>query len=96
MESIRAGVRDLGMGLIMVGGEDSFGPGGYLHTPVEQALPVHMDLKGKKKIPSLGLMLVIDKSGSMSETSGGVCKVELAKEAAAQAASVLDARDRVG
>ncbi len=96
MESIQAAVRDLGMGLVMVGGENSFGPGGYLNTPVEQALPVHMDLRGKKKIPSLGLMLVIDKSGSMSETSGGVCKVDLAKDAAAQAVSVLGAQDRVG
>jgi len=96
MESIQSAVRDLGMGLIMVGGEESFGPGGYLNTPVEQALPVHMDLRGKKKIPSLGLVLVIDKSGSMSETSGGVCKVDLAKDAAAQAVSVLTGKDRVG
>lgn len=96
MESIQSAVRDLGMGLVMVGGEESFGPGGYLNTPVEQALPVHMDLRGKKKIPSLGLVLVIDKSGSMSETSGGVCKVDLAKEAAAQASSILNAKDRVG
>jgi len=96
MESIQSAVRDLGMGLVMVGGEESFGPGGYLNTPVEQALPVHMDLRGKKKIPSLGLVLVIDKSGSMTETSGGVCKVDLAKDAAVQAASVLNAKDRVG
>ncbi|MDD3024170.1 MAG: VWA domain-containing protein, partial [Syntrophomonadaceae bacterium] len=96
MENIHAAVRDLGIGLIMVGGEDSFGPGGYFETPIEQALPVYMDLRGKKEIPSLGLLLVIDKSGSMGAGSGGYSKVELAKEAAIQATEVLGPLDSIG
>ncbi|MEN6328119.1 MAG: VWA domain-containing protein [Syntrophomonas sp.] len=96
MENIHAAVRDLGIGFIMVGGEDSFGPGGYFKTPIEKALPVYMDLRGKKEIPSLGLILVIDKSGSMGGGSGGNGKIELAKEAAIQATEVLGPLDSIG
>ncbi|MDP2859631.1 MAG: VWA domain-containing protein, partial [Bacillota bacterium] len=74
----------------------SFGPGGYFRTPVERALPVFMDIRGRGEIPSLGLMLVIDKSGSMSETSAGISKVELAKEAAIRSTEILGPRDVIG
>lgn len=96
MEAIHSSVRDLGKGLIMLGGEQSFGPGGYFNTPVEKALPVHMDLRGKAEIPSLGLVMVIDKSGSMSGGAGGYCKIDLAKEAAIQATSILGPMDKIG
>lgn len=96
MEAINLGVRDLGMGLVMTGGEQSFGPGGYYGTPVEKALPVNMDLRGKGEIPSLGLVLVIDKSGSMSSGDGGYSKIDLAREAAIQATEILTPRDKVG
>lgn len=96
MEAINMAVKNMGMGLVMVGGEQSFGPGGYFKTPVEKALPVHMDLRGKKEIPSLGLLLVIDKSGSMSGNAGGYAKIDLAREAAIQATEVLGPMDQIG
>ncbi|GAW92361.1 chloride channel [Calderihabitans maritimus] len=96
MQTMRIAVRDLAMGLVMVGGEDSFGLGGYFKTPVEEALPVYMDLRHKEEVPSLGLVLVIDKSGSMSGGTGGVSKMELAKEAAIQATEILGPQDRIG
>ncbi|MGI6487423.1 MAG: VWA domain-containing protein [Syntrophomonadaceae bacterium] len=96
MEALHAAVRDLGMGLVMVGGDQSFGPGGYFKTPVEKALPVNMDLRGKAEIPSLGLVLVIDKSSSMSGMAGGYTKMDLAREAAVQATEVLGPLDRIG
>jgi len=96
MEAINMAVKNMGMGLIMVGGDQSFGPGGYFKTPVEKALPVHMDLRGKKEIPSLGLLLVIDKSGSMSGDAGGYAKIDLAREAAVQATEVLGPMDQIG
>ena len=46
-------------------------------TPVEEALPVYMDLR-EKKFPA-GTLLVIDKSGSMSESAGGYAKIDLAR-----------------
>ncbi|MDD2373113.1 MAG: VWA domain-containing protein, partial [Syntrophomonadaceae bacterium] len=96
MEAVNQAVKNMGLGLIMVGGDQSFGPGGYFKTPVEEALPVYMDLRGKKEIPSLGLLLVIDKSGSMSESAGGYAKIDLAREAAIQATEVLGPMDQIG
>lgn len=91
MDWLAKAVGDYGVGLVMLGGEDSFGLGGYFKTPIERALPVYMDLQGKKKIPSLGLMLVIDRSGSMSDG-----KLELAKEAALRTIELLSDEDTVG
>lgn len=96
LAQLEVAVRDLGIGLVMTGGEDSFGPGGYFRTPIERALPVYMDLRGKGELPSLGLVLVIDKSGSMGEGAYGVTKVDLAKEAAIRAGEVLSGQDRIG
>ncbi|MGG1660757.1 VWA domain-containing protein [Brevibacillus sp. NRS-1366] len=96
MERMRTAVRDLGMGLIMTGGSDGFGMGGWFQTPIEEALPVHMDLKGKEQLPSLGLQLVIDKSGSMTGDAGGVDKMELAKEAAIRATTMMNQQDYIG
>jgi Ca-activated chloride channel family protein len=56
---IRSLVRDLGVGLVMIGGEDAFGAGGYLGTPVEEALPVRMDITNKKFIPAGAVVLVM-------------------------------------
>ena len=96
MAEIEAYVRDGGGGLVMTGGPDSFGPGGYAGTPVERALPVKMDISGRGELPSLGLVLVIDKSGSMADSAGGADKINLAKEAAARSVTVLTDRDQVG
>ncbi|MBF7083776.1 VWA domain-containing protein [Desulfallas sp. Bu1-1] len=96
MRELETYVRDAGGGLVMTGGPDSYGPGGYAGTPVERALPVHMDIKGRGELPSLGLVLVIDKSGSMDAPAGGAAKIALAREAAARSITVLTERDRVG
>ena len=77
MEVARTYVQDLGGGLIMLGGDQSFGLGGYYKTTLEEILPVRSDFEKEKEKPSLAMMLVIDKSGSM----GGE-KIEMAKEAA--------------
>ena len=66
MAHIRDYVRDHGGGLIMLGGEESFGLGGYYRTPIEEALPVTMEVKQKVEIPSLAVVLSIDRSGSMA------------------------------
>lgn len=91
MRSLRTYVRDLGCGFIMVGGENSFGLGGYYRTPVEEILPVKMPAKKQIEKPNLALYMVLDRSGSMT----GV-KVQLAKEAAIAAAEVLKPQDLVG
>lgn len=91
MRMIQRYVKELGGGLIMLGGENSFGLGGYYRTPIEEALPVRMPIRKNLEKPNLALVLVIDKSGSM----GGE-KIELAKESAIASAEVLKARDQIG
>ena len=59
-------------------------------------LPVTIDVRNKLDLPSLALMLVIDKSGSMSDGMFGTTRLELAKEAAMRAAEVLTPNDQVG
>jgi Mg-chelatase subunit ChlD len=96
MEVLRTYVRDLGGGLVAVGGPTSYGVGGYYGTPIEDALPVEMQIKDKQRRPSLAIVFIIDHSGSMLDSSGGVVKLELAKEAAARSIELLFPTDRVG
>src|SRR3989441_8962329 len=66
MAYMRDYVRDYGGGLVMIGGEESFGLGGYYPTPVEEALPVTMEVEQKVEVPRLAVVLSIDRSGSMA------------------------------
>ncbi len=90
MDLLRTYVRDLGGGLLMLGGEQSFGLGGYSKTPLEEVLPVSCNPEKEKEKPSLAMCLVIDRSGSM----GGE-KMEMAKDAAKSAVELLTPRDFV-
>jgi len=83
-------VKNLGGGFIMVGGENSFGPGGWYETPMERVLPVKFQPKAQRETPSLGLALVVDKSGSMNGD-----RIALAKEAAKATIEILDKNDKV-
>jgi Ca-activated chloride channel family protein len=97
MGQIRDYVRDHGGGLMMLGGEESFGLGGYYRTPIEEALPVTMDVKQKVEIPSLAVVLSVDRSGSMAmSTDEKITKLDLAKEAAHLVVDLLDERNEVG
>lgn len=93
-EALRSYVRDLGRGLMMLGGDRSFGVGGYYRTPVEDALPVKMDIEDKTRFPKLAMVLAIDKSCSMGGGAGS--KIELAREAAIRTADLLSDRDMLG
>jgi uncharacterized membrane protein/Mg-chelatase subunit ChlD len=59
MFALQSYVRDLGCGLVMVGGPSSFGPGGYRSTPIEEALPVTMDIKNQQVIPGGAVAMVM-------------------------------------
>ncbi len=83
--------RELGAGLVMLGGPNSFGAGGWSGTELEKAMPVDFQIKGAEVVPVGALMLVIDRSGSMSGE-----KLELSKNAAREAVKVLSPKDFVG
>lgn len=96
MQALDSFVKVLGRGLLVTGGDNSYALGDYMGTALEEVLPVSMDLSQKADIPSLGLVLVIDKSGSMSEGQYGITKLELAKEAAMRSTDVLRPKDTIG
>ncbi|EKK03172.1 von Willebrand factor type A [Rhodopirellula baltica SH28] len=91
MDLIGIYVQDLGGGLIMLGGDQAFGLGGYYRTQIEEILPVRSNFEKEREKPSLAMMLVIDKSGSM-----GGQKIELAKDAAQAAVELLGPKDAIG
>lgn len=91
MNVIEQAVKNFGTGFMMVGGQNSFGLGGYFKTPIEKLLPVEMEVKGKQQLPSLGLIIVMDRSGSMAGS-----KMEYAKEAAARSVEMLRDDDHLG
>ena len=57
---------DMGAGLIMLGGRDSFGAGGWMNTPVEKALPVDMQIKALK-VQGIGAMVLIMHASEIAE-----------------------------
>ena len=103
-------VRDLGHGLVMLGGDVSYGAGGYLRSPLEEVLPVSMDVRTSEQRASLAMTFVTDKSGSMGRchcgaaqqfspsmrTEFGVSKIEIAKQAISKAAAILNSSDQIG
>jgi uncharacterized membrane protein/Mg-chelatase subunit ChlD len=110
MASLEVYVRDLGRGLVMLGGRASFGAGGYLNTPMEATLPVYMTVRDRERSPEVALVAVVDRSGSMADChctgdardsanpSGtrGFEKVDIAKEAILRAAEALAPTDQLG
>ncbi|MGZ9257772.1 MAG: VWA domain-containing protein, partial [Candidatus Binatia bacterium] len=96
MENIEKYVRDFGGGLLVVGGSQSYGAGGYYRTPLERILPVDMRPPAKVEMPHVALLFVIDKSGSMGSGGEGSTKLDLAKAAAIAAADIMNPTDQVG
>ena len=58
-EELKSYVHDLGGGLVMVGGDESFGAGGWIGSPVAEALPIRLDPPQKRQMPRGALMLVM-------------------------------------
>jgi uncharacterized membrane protein len=85
-----------GGGLIMLGGDKSFGAGGYRDTPIEALLPVEMEPRAKINVPSQAIVMVIDRSGSMSTTQGQFSRIDLAKNAANLAIALLSEETKIG
>jgi uncharacterized membrane protein len=63
---LESNVHDMGAGLIMLGGRESFGAGGWMNTPVEKALPVDMQIKALK-VQGIGAMVMIMHASEIPE-----------------------------
>jgi len=89
LSALRDAVYNEGVGFLMIGGKDSFGPGGYYRTPAEEALPVTMDVSQRKVLPKGALVIVLH---TCELPEGNFWGKRVAKEAV----RVLSARDEVG
>lgn len=89
-------VQEQGGGLLMVGGHNSFGSGGYFSSAIDPLLPVSMELKTDHRKLATAMAIVMDRSGSMNASAGGgLRKMDLANAGAARAIELLGAFDAV-
>ncbi len=95
MASVRELVRSEGRGLVAIGGRNSFTLGAYKDTPLEETLPVTMEPPPRPQRTEIALLLIVDRSASMT-AAVGVSKFDMAKEAAILATESLKPEDRIG
>ena len=112
IEAIGAAVRDLGRGMVVLGGTHAYALGGYRDSPLEELLPVVSEITDPLRRQTVAQVLAIDTSGSMgachcdeegqnglgggNRIDGGVSKTAIARNAAARAIAALAATDEVG
>jgi uncharacterized membrane protein len=89
LNALKDAVYNMGIGFMMVGGPNSFGPGGYHRTVVEEALPVSMDITKKKILPKGALVIILH---TCEFPEGNTWAKRITK----QAVKVLGAQDEVG
>ncbi|MGI8603549.1 MAG: VWA domain-containing protein [Verrucomicrobiales bacterium] len=96
LNSLSFYVREQGGSLMMTGGRQSFGAGGYFESPVDSLLPVSMEMKIEHRKLSVAMAIVMDRSGSMGmNVAPGMQKMDLANEGAANAIRYLGAEDLI-
>ena len=82
-------VHDLGGGLVVIGGPDALGAGGWQGTRLEEVLPVDMDVPAKRAIPKGALVLVMHSCEMPDGNGWGI-------QCGIKAVEVLNARDEIG
>lgn len=87
-------VARFGRGLMILGGENAFGPGGYYQTPLEEISP--LSSRVPHEAPVASLIFVLDRSGSMQAPVGNSTRLDIAKAATLSAAELLNEESRVG
>ncbi len=95
MATVREFVRSEGRGLVVLGGRNAYTLGGYKATPLEEVLPVLMEPPPRPERTEVALLLIVDRSASMT-AAFGVSKFDMAKEAAILASESLRPGDRIG
>ena len=99
LEALPFYVQEQGGGLLMAGGPQSFGSGGYFSSAVDELLPVSMELRKEHRKLRVAMCLVLDRSGSMAvnvaSAGGSVTKMDLANEGSARAIELLGDADLI-
>lgn len=109
LDSLITATRELGTGLVTVGGTASYGAGDYLGSRLEELLPVTSEVKDPKRRSKVAQVFAVDVSGSMgachcaeggtgesSRLAGGVEKTDIAREAAMLALEGIHPTDELG
>ncbi|HSU56319.1 MAG TPA: VWA domain-containing protein, partial [Candidatus Dormibacteraeota bacterium] len=86
---LESAVRDFGVGLVCVGGDQTYAAGGYRGTPLESTLPVNMELDSKKVLPSGAVVLVMH---GMEFANGN----QVARDCAQGVLAALGPQDEMG
>jgi len=89
MQLLEAAVRDFGVGLVCVGGDQTYAAGGYRNTPLETTLPLSMELDSKKVLPRGAVALVMH---GMEFANGN----QVARDCALGVLSALGPDDEMG
>ncbi len=89
MSLLESAVRDFGVGLVCVGGDQTYAAGGYRGTPLETTLPVDMELSSKKVLPSGAVVLIMH---GMEFNNGN----QVARECALGVLEALGPQDEMG
>jgi uncharacterized membrane protein len=89
MRLLESAVQDFGVGLVCVGGDQSYAAGGYRGTPLERVLPVDMELSSKKVLPPGAVVLVMH---GMEFNNGN----QVARECAIGVLEALGPQDEMG
>ncbi len=94
---LRAYVHDVGGGLLMLGGPQSLGAGGWISSEVASTLPVLLDPPATRSFLRGSVAIVLDASGSMASPAMGAFahKQAMANEAAAAGVRSLSHLDEV-
>jgi Mg-chelatase subunit ChlD len=97
LDTIAAWIQSGGGGLILTGGRNSYGQGGYFKSALDPLLPVSMELRREHRKYAMAIVVVLDRSGSMTApVSGGRTKMDLANLGGAQVLDLLQDQDEFG
>ncbi len=78
MKMLVSNTQQMGAGLVMLGGPNSFGAGGWTNTPVEEAMPVDFQIKNTKVVP-VGALAMLMHASEMAQ--GNFWQKKIAQEA---------------
>ena len=86
---LRAYVHDMGGGLLMLGGEESFGAGGWQGSELEKILPVDMDIPAQRQVGKGALALIMHSCEMPDGNYWGI-------QCAIKAVETLSEKDEIG
>ena len=85
------------LGFMMTGGKSSYALGGYYRSEIEDVLPVTLEQRNEVRKGTNAVVVVLDRSGSMSMTnSKGISKMSLANAATVEVLNLLSDFDHLG